>query len=122
MNKEKGPLEEMKQSVVVAAAAAVVEAMTPTQMRKVSEEVIEKVLAGISTDRYSELGRMMESRAEEVLKEHLETDDVKARLRVAVRQGVDAALTELPEQVKGKVIDVATKGMCDALFAKQRRY
>jgi len=115
MGDEKSPLGELRENIVAAAASAVIEAMTPAQMRKVSEQVIEHTLAGISTDRYSNLGRLVEVKAEEVLKEYLGTDDVKAQLRVAVREGVDAAMVQVPEEIKGKIMDMAMKAMVQAL-------
>jgi len=119
--KEKTALDELKEHIVAVASEAVVSQMTPTQMRKVSEQVIETVLSGINTDKYSTLAQIVERKAETMLKDYLKSEEVTSSVRVAVRQGVDAALREMPEQVKGKVVDVALRGMVDALQSKTRR-
>jgi uncharacterized transporter YbjL len=108
----------MKKNIVDAAAAAIVEQMTPEQMKMVSEQVVGEVVSTIKTSEYGSLGRLIRENAEVALKEHLRTEEIQDRLRVAVRLGVDEALKEMPEQVKGRVLDVALDVMVKALTSK----
>jgi alkyl hydroperoxide reductase subunit AhpF len=117
MSEEK-PLDRMKKNIVDAAAAAIVEQMTPEQMKMVAEQVIGEVISTIKTSEYSSLGRLIGEKAEAALREHLRTEEIQDRLRVAVRLGVDEALKEMPEQVKGRVLDVALDVMVKALTSK----
>lgn len=116
---DKSPLDEMKETIVATAAEAVVEQMTSAQMRKISEQVIEEVLSGIKTDEYSSLGRLVKDKAEKMLKEYLGSDEITASFRVAIRQGVDEAMKKMPEEIKGRVVDLALEVMTKSLGVRR---
>jgi len=118
---ETGALVDFKSAVVVAAAEAVIKEMEPAQMKAIMEETIGKALERLSSS-YGDLTQLVEAKGSEVMEEYLKTPDVQKRLREAVHNGVDMALGKLPEEIKGKLMDVAMSGMVKSLEAKQRGY
>jgi len=121
--KDSKALEELKQTVVETAAASIVGTMTPAMMRRCAEEILETVLSAISTDKYSDLATMIKKKSTEAMAAYLQTDQATSLIKAAVHKGVNDALMTLSEEVKGKVIDTALRGMVKALIEpQQRRY
>jgi hypothetical protein len=123
MGKKEEPeaLKELRDSIVASAAEAIVAQMTPQQMRACAEGILESLIGEIGTDKYSDLGRLVNEKMIAAMKDYLETDNAKSQIRSAVIQGVNAALEGMSEAVKGKVVDVALGGMVKALENKQNR-
>jgi len=121
MGKEPTALDALKQSVVETASAAVVAAMTPEMMSACAEDILKQVLSTLSEDTYGSLGRLVKDRAEKATLDYLQTAKAELKMREAVREGVDAAMGDLPEQVKGLTKDLALKGMADAIETKVKR-
>ena len=120
MSEQLKSMQLLSDRITSLAAEAIVGCMTPELMQQVAEEILTDTVKRIDTkSTYSGLGKLINDKAEMAIKEYLQMEAVLQQIREAVRQGVQKAIAEMPEQVKGKVIDVALKGMCDALNKKQ---
>jgi hypothetical protein len=122
MEKEPEAVKEFRENVISAAAEAIIASMTPQMMRACFEGILQHVIQDLSTERYGGLRGMVKGLAEREMKVYLETDEAKAPILAAVRQGVRDATESLSEEVKGKVVDAAVKSVYNALTFKPSRY
>lgn len=118
----KDPIAEFKSAIVAKAAEALVAELSVEKMREVVEAVLQNALSEISSSHYGTIGRLVKEHAEAAMKAYLATPEAQARVRAAVEEGVNAAMSSLAAETRGKVIDLALAGMSKSLTAPDRRY
>lgn len=121
-DKRQSTLDDLKQTIVEAAAEAVLAQMTPQMMRRVAEEVLEKVLSSITENEYSGLGRQVKDKAEECMREYIKQEQPQRLIEAAVARGVNEAAQKLDAEVRNKVVEIALNGVHKALTTKPSRY
>lgn len=115
-------IDELKDQIAAAAAKVVIDQMTPDMVRRVTHDLLQTKLNELMGRSYSTVGRAIETAVEKQALEYIKSDQVQGAIKIAVHNGVNAVIHNLPEQVKGKVMDVALAGMCDALTKGRNRY
>lgn len=119
-DKEKSATEDLQEQILQAATQAILSTMTPAMLKRCAQEILGNVLSKLhESGEYTGLGRMVKDAAEKAMREHLETDNGKAQIRAAVISGVNQAMERMPEEIKGKIIDVSLRSMTDALGGKK---
>jgi hypothetical protein len=115
--KPRDAIEIFKDTVLVAAADAVIKEMTPEAMKALVEKILAESLSSLRTDKYSSLAQMIAKKAEDVLKVYLQTPEVHEMIKIVVEEGVNGALKGMAAEAKGKVMDIALSGMVKAITA-----
>jgi hypothetical protein len=117
---KKETLDDLKQTIVETAAEAVVAAMTPAMMRKCAEEILATVLSSISGNQYGDLGRMVTDKAQQAMKEYLETEQAQQLINATVRRAVNDAVKNLDERLSVEVTQTCIRAVAKALTQEKR--
>jgi hypothetical protein len=115
-------IDKFKSAVVTAAADAIAKEMTPERMRACATKVIDEALSTLNSSPYMTLGGMVKSAAEKIMQEKLASPEGQAMIKTAVEAGIADAMTKLPAEVRGRIIDLALRGIGKEIEKPERRW
>lgn len=121
MNEKKDDaITTLKSAIIAKAAEALLAELPPERLQQLVETILLQVLSEINTSQYGGVGKIVRERAEETMKTILATEAVQERMREEVRKGIDNALGNISNEIKGKFIDMAVNGLVKEIQAHKR--
>jgi hypothetical protein len=105
----------LRATLLKGAVAHIVSSVTPEAMAVFMEKVLADALRGIAG---YDVQQAVRPHVKEIVDAYLAAPETRSRLEQAVRQGIDASINGLPEEVKKAVTAMAAENFRRALQSK----